>query len=149
MILSIQDFRRSVDRPQWSNLWVIESLNGGIPCTDQVLRLSKQMTCVAAKLCVQQGLAERSGECASMDYHLLVTHSSAGGLPLPIMAALFIGLDVPSGEVGIMQRRQLLRMYWPLRVDVQSSELGSTQPRIKRERRSCHRPFSWRTEHQN
>lgn len=66
----------------------------------------------------QQGLTERGGELAAVDYDVVVTLLSPGGLPLPIMAALFIGLDVASGELGGVQRGQLLRIYRSSRMDV-------------------------------
>lgn len=76
------------------------------------------MAWVAAEPSGQQGLAERRGELAAVDYDVLVTGRSPGVLPLAIVAALFIGFDVASDEVGVIQRRQLPRMYRLLRMDV-------------------------------
>ncbi|MET4015931.1 hypothetical protein ABIC10_001019 [Bradyrhizobium sp. S3.2.12] len=42
-----------------------------------------------------------------MDYDFLVTLRSLGVLPVPIVAALFIGLHVASGKAVVIQSRQL------------------------------------------
>lgn len=66
----------------------------------------------------QQRLTERRRDLAAVDHDVLVPRRGLSALPAPIVAALYIGLHVASGEVGIAQRSQLPGMCGPLCMDV-------------------------------
>ncbi|MFK4535286.1 hypothetical protein ABIA00_003469 [Bradyrhizobium ottawaense] len=53
-----------------------------------------------------------------MDHDIVVPLGGSSALPVPIVAALFVGLEVASGEFAIAERCQLPGMYRALGMDV-------------------------------